>query len=111
MLHVMAPANILHLNDSKQLPIPNSAYGPTKAALNWFTIRINAEDDWLNAWVMSPGWVQTDLGNSGARALGLESAYITVKESCDGMMKVITSSTKENHGGKKVLYTGDIEEW
>jgi norsolorinic acid ketoreductase len=104
-------ANIVRLNNSKQPPIPNAVYGPTKTALNWFTIRINAEEDWLNAWVLNPGWVQTDLGNTGARALGLESAYITVDESCDGMVKVIASSSKETHGGKKVLYTGAIEEW
>ncbi|KAL1869376.1 hypothetical protein Daus18300_005588 [Diaporthe australafricana] len=96
---------------AKQPPIPNSAYGPTKAALNWFTIRINEEDDWLNAWVMNPGWVQTELGNTGARALGLESAYITVDESCNGMVKTIASSSKGTFGGKKVLYTGHIEAW
>ncbi|KAG8157440.1 hypothetical protein KVR01_012824 [Diaporthe batatas] len=96
---------------TNQPPIPNAAYGPTKAAVNWLTIRINTEDEWLNAWVINPGWVQTDLGNAGARALGLESAFISVDESCDGMVKVIASSTKEKYGGKKVTYNGDIEVW
>ncbi|KAK3214455.1 hypothetical protein GRF29_19g258856 [Pseudopithomyces chartarum] len=38
-----------------QPPIPNSAYGPSKAAAHWFIIRMHAEDSWLNAFVMDPG--------------------------------------------------------
>ncbi|TDZ25141.1 Norsolorinic acid ketoreductase nor1 [Colletotrichum orbiculare MAFF 240422] len=91
-----------------QPPISNSAYGPSKAALNWFGVRINAEEDWLNAWVLGPGFVQTDLGNSGARFFGLEEAPLSVDESCDGMMRVIATSTKERHGGKMVSYDGEI---
>lgn len=50
---------------SNQMPIPDAAYGPTQAVVNWFIVRINSEDAWLNAFVMDPGWVQTDLGNAG----------------------------------------------
>ncbi|KAI0835407.1 NAD(P)-binding protein [Hypoxylon sp. FL0890] len=57
-----------------QPPVPNAAYGPSKAAVNWLTIPINAEDDWLNAFVLCPGWVSTELGDAGARGLGLEKA-------------------------------------
>ncbi|KAK1675790.1 hypothetical protein BDP55DRAFT_693870 [Colletotrichum godetiae] len=94
-----------------QPPIPNAVYGPSKAAVNWLTIRMNAEEDWLNAWVLIPGWVQTDLGNAGARGLGLEKAYIGVDESCDGMMKVLAAATKEKYGGKMVAYNGNFPGW
>ncbi|KAK8023689.1 NAD(P)-binding protein [Apiospora rasikravindrae] len=94
-----------------QPPITNAAYGPTKAAVNWFTIRINAENDWLNAFVLIPGWVQTELGDRGARELGLEKAFITVKESCDGMINVLADTTKEKHGGKMLAWNGDICPW
>ncbi|KAJ0336736.1 hypothetical protein COL922a_007575 [Colletotrichum nupharicola] len=90
-----------------QPPITNGAYGPSKAAANWFGIRINAEEDWLNAFVLAPGWVQTDLGNAGARYFGLKEASIGVDESCDGMMEVLAKTTKEKHGGKMVLYNGE----
>ncbi|KAI1379822.1 hypothetical protein F4677DRAFT_295891 [Hypoxylon crocopeplum] len=96
---------------ARQLPIPNAAYGPSKAAVNWLTIRMNAEDGWLNAFVMFPGWVQTELGNAGARGFGLDKAEIGVEESCDGMMQAFSASTKEKHGGKMVLYNGEIWEW
>jgi hypothetical protein len=32
------------------------------------------EEDWINAFVMDPGWVQTDMGQTGAIGLGFESA-------------------------------------
>lgn len=60
---------------------------------------------------MSPGWVQTDLGNAGARGLGFDEAYLGVDESCDGMIQVFDTSTKEKHGGRMVLYNGEISEW
>ncbi|EXF82182.1 aflatoxin biosynthesis ketoreductase nor-1 [Colletotrichum fioriniae PJ7] len=94
-----------------QPPIPNAVYGPSKAAVNWLTIRMNAEEDWLNAWVLIPGWVQTDLGNAGARGLGLEKAHIGVDESCDGMMRVLAAASKEKYGGKMVAYDGDFPGW
>ncbi|KAK6952028.1 hypothetical protein Daesc_006554 [Daldinia eschscholtzii] len=96
----------------KQPPIPNAAYGPSKAALHWFTVRINAENDWLNAFVMGPGWVQTELGNTGARGLGMDQAPLGVDQSCDGMVQMLAVSTKAKHGGKMVSYDGEItSEW
>ncbi|KAI0883738.1 NAD(P)-binding protein [Annulohypoxylon maeteangense] len=91
-----------------QLPITNAAYGPSKAALHWFVVRINAEDEWLNAFALSPGWVQTELGNNGARGLGLEMAPVGLEESVDGMVKMLSRTSKEKHGGKTVAYDGDV---
>lgn len=34
-------------------------------------------------------WVQTDMGNDGAHALGMEKAEIPVAESVGGMIKVV----------------------
>ncbi|KAI1392402.1 NAD(P)-binding protein [Hypoxylon trugodes] len=95
----------------QQPPIPNAAYGPSKAALSWITVRINSEDDWLNAFVLCPGWVQTDLGDAGARGLGLKEAPLGLDESCDGVMKMLADSTKEKHGGKLVWYDGQVWDW
>ncbi|KAF7940452.1 uncharacterized protein EAE98_000579 [Botrytis deweyae] len=51
---------------TNQLPIPNGAYGPSKAAIHWLTKRMNVESPPLNAFVLDPGWFQTELGNAGA---------------------------------------------
>ena len=94
----------------KQIPITNAAYGPSKAVVNWLTVRLNSEEAWLNAFVLGPGWVQTELGNTGAVGLGFEKAEITVEESCGGMMRALAESSKAKHGGKMVLYTGEVND-
>ncbi|KAI8932191.1 hypothetical protein NX059_011071 [Plenodomus lindquistii] len=91
-----------------QLPMPNAAYGPSKALVNWFIVRINGEDTWLNAFVLDPGWVQTDLGNAGAHYFGAPHAELTIDASCDGMIKVLSETSKEKHGGKMIGWQGDV---
>ena len=58
--------------------------------------------------MIQPGWVQTDLGNKGAVLFGVEKATVTVDDSCDGMVKLLDSVTKESHGGKFWEYTGEL---
>ncbi|KAM0143232.1 hypothetical protein ACHAP3_001365 [Botrytis cinerea] len=101
---------------ARQPPISNSAYGSSKAVVNWLTVRINAEDDWLNAFVVAPGWVTTELGYEGAKGLGFDDEFIkqnmiSPDVSCDGMMEVLGVTSKEKHGGKMVIYDGSIWEW
>ncbi|KAI0967876.1 hypothetical protein F4678DRAFT_465139 [Xylaria arbuscula] len=92
-----------------QPPVPNAAYGAAKCTLPWYALRICAEDDWLNAFVIDPGFVQTEGGNSAAKIFGMEEAPTGVDESTDGMFKVIITATKEKYGGKPVLYTGEVQ--
>ncbi|KAL6792339.1 NAD(P)-binding protein [Trichoderma sp. SZMC 28013] len=93
---------------ARQPPIPNAAYGPSKVVVNWYGVKINAENEWLNAFVLEPGFVQTDMGNFAAELFGIGKAPLKLEESVGGLFKVITTATKETHGGKVVLYTGDI---
>ncbi|KAH6868859.1 hypothetical protein BKA58DRAFT_441284 [Alternaria rosae] len=94
------------------LPITNAAYGPTKTALNWYTIRINAEDEWLNCFIIDPGHVATDMGDAASQALGMgEKAPVSVEDSCEGMMQVFAKASKKEYGGKLVVYTGEISGW
>ncbi|KAH6603989.1 aflatoxin biosynthesis ketoreductase nor-1 [Trichoderma cornu-damae] len=93
---------------ARQPPVPNAAYGPSKTMVSWYGIRINAEDEWLTAFVLDPGFVQTDMGNKAARGFGLGEAPTTVEDSVGGMFNVVTTATKEKYGGKVVLYTGEI---
>ncbi|PTB62212.1 NAD(P)-binding protein [Trichoderma citrinoviride] len=91
-----------------QPPIPNAAYGPSKILLNWYGVRINAEDEWLNAFILDPGFSQTEMGNKAAEFFGMGEAPVKVEDSVGGMFKVITTANKETHGGKFVSYTGEI---
>ena len=77
--------------------------------MNWYGVRINAEDGWLNTFVLDPGFVQTEMGNTAARIFGMGEAPTTVDESVDGMFHVLTTATKEKYGGKVVLHTGEVQ--
>ena len=84
-------------------------YGSSKSVIAWYGVRINAEDEWLNAFVLDPGWVQTDMGNAAARTFGVAEAPTTAEESVSGLHRVLTTATKEKYGGKVVLYTGEVQ--
>ena len=79
--------------------------------VNWYGIRINAKDEWLSTFVLDPGFVQTDMGDTAARTFGMEKASFTIDDSVDGMFQVLTMATMEKYGGKVVLYTGEIQVW
>lgn len=96
--------------------VPNTAYATSKVAAHWVTKRINQEEDWITAFVIHPGWVDTDMGQAVKLGLGLAGKnvklpIITVDESCDGMVHLIDLATRESHGGKFWGYDGTRESW
>ncbi|KAJ4163828.1 hypothetical protein LMH87_005532 [Akanthomyces muscarius] len=93
------------------IPFPNAVYGPTKILQHWYTKTIAIAETWLTAFPIDPGFVQTEMGNRGARSFNLEQASITVDESVQGVVKVIDASTKETHSGKLFLWTGEEVPW
>ncbi|PLB53319.1 NAD(P)-binding protein [Aspergillus steynii IBT 23096] len=95
----------------RQPPVPSAVYGASKSLLNWYGVRINAEDEWLNTFILDPGWSATDMGNTAAKGWGLESAPDSVDEVCDGIVKVVSEATKGEIGGKMIKYTGEVMGW
>ncbi|KAI1413718.1 NAD(P)-binding protein [Hypoxylon sp. FL1857] len=100
----------------EQPEVPNTPYATSKAAVHWVTKRINQEEDWLTAFVIHPGWVDTDMGQAALNGLGLAASnvkvpVITIDESCDGMVQLIDIATKETHGGRFWDYDGGRESW
>lgn len=54
--------------------------------------------------------VDTDMGRSGAQALGYtaqQMGAITATDSALGMLRIVDAATKESHGGKFWSYTGE----
>ncbi|CAI6337948.1 unnamed protein product [Periconia digitata] len=90
---------------------PNSVYGTSKAALNYITLKIHFENPTLTAFPVDPGWVQTDMGNTGAQSLGLNKAEIEVNTSVLGMIGVIDAADRENMSGKFMHYDGTAKPW
>ena len=72
---------------------------------------MDQEEEKLTAFVISPGWVSTDMGNAGAIAFGMKEAPVTVEDSCTGMISIIEKATKQSHGGRLWSYEGDQRGW
>ena len=97
---------------SNQPSIPNACYGASKALVNWYSVRINAEDQWLNSFVFDPGLSATDMGYQAVRTFGFpEAMLVDPNKVSDGMVAVLRDASKEKYGGKLVSYTGEIKDW
>jgi len=88
-----------------------TAYGASKAALNWLTRSIHFDNPSLIAFPIHPGWVQTDMGNAGAVANGLKEAPTTIQDCVDGMVSKIDTATREKTSGTFVSFDGEQISW
>ncbi|XP_051570801.1 C-factor-like [Myxocyprinus asiaticus] len=84
---------------------PVLPYSASKAGLNMLTalIAVELKPDEILCMALHPGWVRTDMG--GEDELNLE-----VRESVEGMLRVIRSLTENKHGGF-MDYTGKTLPW
>jgi len=87
------------IGEMGNIPMPNTAYGISKVALNFLVRKIHFENPELITFVISPGWVQTDMGNAGAKLTGMEAAPVTLQESINGMLSKIDHATREGTSG------------
>ncbi|PGH01613.1 hypothetical protein AJ79_07861 [Helicocarpus griseus UAMH5409] len=88
-----------------------TAYGVSKVAGNYLVKKIDAEYGSLIAFSIDPGFVQTDMGNRGARANGLEKAPMTIHESVDGIVYQIETATKATTSGRFLRHNGESVPW
>ncbi|WVQ81966.1 hypothetical protein IAT38_004093 [Cryptococcus sp. DSM 104549] len=75
------------------------AYGTSKTAVNFLFRNAHFEDPRLTIFTISPGFVATDMGNTGARRLGLDRAPVDVEDSAAAVVKLVDNATRETHGG------------
>jgi len=99
------------IEDMEKWPMNATAYGMSKAALNWLTRNIHIENPGLIAFPIHPGWVQTDMGTKGARANGLDEAPTTVQTSVDGIVSKIDEATREHTSGRFISFDGNSYPW
>jgi len=93
------------------LPLQDTPYSSSKAALNLVIQKMAREDPSLTAISMSPGWVQTEMGNFGATSNGLKEAPVKLPDSLNGIVKVIEAATRETHVGRFWNYDGEQCVW
>lgn len=56
-------------------------------------------------------FVRTDMGNEGARLLGVEESQMEAEESVGGMVTLIDGAGKATHGGRMWEWTGVEAAW
>ncbi|KAI0475392.1 Nor-1 [Xylariaceae sp. FL0804] len=92
-------------------PFKLGSYGASKAAVNYVVRRAHVENDWLQAFLLEPGVIQTDMGNSSCQQFGWPEAPIKVSDSVDGLLKQIDGSSREATSGKFFDYLGEQQEF
>ncbi|KAK0704570.1 hypothetical protein B0H67DRAFT_521694 [Lasiosphaeris hirsuta] len=99
----------------KTAAFPIGAYGATKAALNHLVRKAHYDNEWLTSFAIHPGMVQTDMGNAGARAFGMDPTEIAepVDVSCRGVVKVIDEASRDGIAGTHgfLSYDGTTIPW
>jgi len=93
-------------------PWPLTVYGSSKAALNFTVKKASQEykDEGFIMLLVDPGLVDTDMGNAGAVAFGLEKILIELDESVEALLKLIDSATAKE-SGRFWKYDGQEVPW
>jgi norsolorinic acid ketoreductase len=81
------------IGDLEKWPLQGVSYGASKAAANYIIRKLHIEHPNLTIFPIHPGWVQTDMGNDGAVANGLDEAPVTLKDSIDGLVSKVRCSS------------------
>ncbi|KAK0621566.1 putative aflatoxin biosynthesis ketoreductase nor-1 [Bombardia bombarda] len=97
---VLIGTPIASIGAMEKSPFPMLAYGMSKAAAHYMTRKVHCESERLTAFVVDPGFAQTDMGNTGARYFGYEQAFVPVDVSGDFLFGTIEKATREEAGGK-----------
>ena len=79
------------------------SYGMSKAAINWFIRKANAEEERLTIAAVSPGWTQTDMGQRAADKLNQTAPPMPLEQCIAGLLKVFDTATKDE--SKDTLFT------
>ncbi|WVQ81967.1 hypothetical protein IAT38_004094 [Cryptococcus sp. DSM 104549] len=91
-------SSTLGCNSPEHVPV-FGAYGTSKAAVNYLVRNMHFEEPKLTIFSIHPGWCTTDMGNNGAKIMGLEHAPQTVEEVSPAVYSLLESATRESHGG------------
>ncbi|KAH0387968.1 NAD(P)-binding protein, partial [Aureobasidium melanogenum] len=91
--------------------MPVTAYGASKAALNYIVRKIHFENPEVCSWVLIPGWVRTEMGNHGAEVVGMERAPMSLEQSVDAMLEKIDNATRDQTSGTFQSFDDTKHQW
>ncbi|KJA19310.1 hypothetical protein HYPSUDRAFT_143895 [Hypholoma sublateritium FD-334 SS-4] len=101
------------------LPVRVATYGASKAALNYITRKIHFENEWLVAFPLAPGVVNTDsakaaMANDTTGVFDSLREHITLQtpeEAAKALVDLIDRATREKEGGEFVDVDGGRIPW
>jgi len=82
----------------KVAAMPIGSYGVSKSAVNYLVRRVSLENPKIIAIAFHPGWVQTEMGNAGAKNSGMEEAPLSIEDSIKGLLRLIDEASLEQSG-------------
>ncbi|KAI2615085.1 hypothetical protein GGR54DRAFT_613997 [Hypoxylon sp. NC1633] len=80
---VLIGSPIASIAAMEKAPYAMFAYGASKAAAHYLTRKVHCESPKVAAFVIDPGFMQTDTGNTGARLFGMKEAPVRLDDSAD----------------------------
>ena len=97
---------------TNMLDVPETAYGTSKAALNFVTKRIHLEHshEGFIAFPIHPGTVNTDMGQAAAPVFGLTEFPVLPLDSAKGVLTVVDAATA-NESGRFWNFDGTENRW
>ncbi|KAI1407199.1 NAD(P)-binding protein [Hypoxylon sp. FL1857] len=97
----------------EKYPLPMGAYGASKAAAHFLVRKLHFEHakEGICIFAVDPGFVQTEMGNEGARLFGLNEAIIKVDHAVNFVVDQIDSATREKTSGRFPCINGGETEW
>jgi len=99
------------IGEVEKWPLQGAAYGASKAAMNYLVRKLHHEIPEFTIFAIHPGWVQTDMGNGGAVANGMEEAPVTLNDSVAGMVSKIDGATREKTSGTFQSFDSEFIGW
>ncbi|TVY85344.1 Norsolorinic acid ketoreductase [Lachnellula suecica] len=92
-------------------PFSTAAYSMSKVMLHFAMRKIHFEHADIVSFPIDPGFVQTDMGNSGAQRFGMKEATTTIADSVGFITSTIDEATKEKHSGHFPTLEGGDFAW
>jgi len=100
------------------MPMGYTAYGASKAAVNYVARKIHFENEWLTCFPLNPGIVETDMAKSnrvmdasGTLAPIQDAMQISPAKAAADIITFMNSSTREKHGGEFLNADGTTIPW
>ncbi|KAM0330910.1 hypothetical protein ACHAQA_003866 [Verticillium albo-atrum] len=86
-------------------------YGASKAALNHLSVNLHLENPELTVIVLDPGFLDTDMGNRGAKAFGLERPPHHVGDNAKAIVELVDNAARETQSGKFLTFDAKEVLW